>query len=332
MSFMTSATMWKARLITPDGRDATVQLPGMPLEPGARYYVHDPKYGRLCCAYCDTAVHYRSASPSIAGSSFGGRSAHFVTNPEQKHGESCLWELRDPSQSFQEIDPSKGYRIHINTQWYSDLYNNASGVYGRGPGGRIEILNRDLKGREKLVVKTAAQMADFVKKGNFPRVADSVVIFRNRLYRWNEFFIHAGNDTRRFEDLVSRARSAPKKELPACMMEFKTGDVQILYRSSSKEVKAIPIKLPRTGGKPREIQPTLDFRGCADMRALVSFEAPKRSFFVMGQVMHNRFEGDYKTIDYLKMRILTADQMVEAAVRNLYNAGLSRRSGPVPEL
>lgn len=327
---MTSVTMWKARLITPDGQDTMVQLPGVKLEPGARYYAHDPKYGRLCCAYCDTSVHYRSGSFSIAGSSFGGRSAHFVTNPDQKHGESCLWELRDPGQSIEEIDPSKGYRINLNTQWYSDIYNNASGVYGRGPGGRIEILDRNIKDRERLVIKTAAEMANFVKKGNFARVADSVVIFRNRPYRWKEFFIHEGNNTQRFEDLVSRARMAPLKELPACMMEFKTEKVQVLYKSFSTEVKSIPIKLPRTDGKPREIQPTLDFRGCADMRALVSFEAPSRSFFVMGQVRHNRFDGDHKIIDYLNMRILTADQMVEVAVRDLYNAGLSQQSEPKP--
>lgn len=181
---MPDIIMETARDIGDDNAVELVQLPGTPHRPG--HLSFDPRYHRnLHCPHCSAKVHFRAASKRRAGS-FKGPSAHFHTNPGQKH-EDCPLPERDHGNGKTKVDKSKGYRIHINTLSHSVTFNRYSGVYRLGGHGELEIDDPDFKDMETVSIKSAEDLVDLMSKGEFKRVNDSIVIFDNSAIAWKEF-------------------------------------------------------------------------------------------------------------------------------------------------
>lgn len=311
-----TVTMWKARFLDPYGEPRDVQVPKMKLGDGATYYSHQYHKGHLCCAYCAARVHYNKGSVSTQGNTSPGIRPHFATNPDEKHEDACLWKFREPSQSVEDIDPTKGYRIHLNTLEYSDLFNVPSGVYENG-----KILDPDMHGRERLVVKGIHDLVTLLEKGEWDRINDSVIIHRNEKFMWDDFCIHDGK-WRRIFSLLERQKERPKDSPPMCLMQIKTDNVHAFRGYGKQEVPSRPVLMYERDerGKKQEIRTTVHIKNRDNTHVMGAFTHPG-SYFVLAPVKYNLFEGDYKTIHYFNIDVTNIEQVTEANIENIVAKG-----------
>lgn len=203
---MTEAYMPVARFTNALGQTELVQPDGtMPRGANKLYSAHHK--GRLTCEFCEAAVHHNRGSDMICGGLPGPR-PHFKTNPGQSHGDGCLLPLRaEIAHGSTEYDLTKGYRIHLNTARHSHLFNRASGLYGRGEGGKIILRNPDLEGREPFAIRDLHDLVRLMARGEPERLRDSVVIQHDKIVPWNEFLVRYsrnGHAEQRYINLMSR--------------------------------------------------------------------------------------------------------------------------------
>ncbi|MFA5591720.1 MAG: hypothetical protein WC989_00200 [Micavibrio sp.] len=314
---MSSVTMWKARFIAEDGTEHDVQVPGMELGKGAAYYSEQFHKGRLCCAYCDAGVHYNGGSPSILGSSSNGRPPHFVTNGGASH-ENCLWPLRKSFGAESAIDPEKGYRIHVNTQSYSELFNEPAGAYHKG-----KIADARLRGMEMLSVHSAQDFVTLLQKGEYDRINKSVAIFRNKVIEWDKFCIHQGKMARYFE-LLERLQARAKDEpLPFCLIELTT-EKRHSFRGYGRQ--RVPMKdivmAERDGqGRTQRISPAVYIRNRDNMIVMDAFGGREGSYFVLGQVQYKKNALDKVVFHNLNITVIHAQQVVPVNTAEIAEKG-----------
>lgn len=312
-----TVTMWKARFLDPfSDAPRDVQVPNMKLGEGATYYSGQYHKGHLCCAYCSAGVHYNDGSVSTLGNTAPGRKPHFVTQAHEKHEEDCLWKFREPSQSVENIDPAKGYRIHLNTLEYSDLFNVPSGVYEKG-----KIVDPDMHGRERLVMKTARDFDMLLEKGEWDRINNSVIIHRNEKFLWDDFCIHDGK-WRRIFGLLERQKERPKDSPPVCLMQIKTDRPYSFRGYGKQEVPSRPVLMYERDerGKKQEIRTTVNIKNRHNTHVMNAFTAPG-SYFVLAPVKYKLFEGDFKTIHYFNIDLTNIEQVSEMNIENVVARG-----------
>ncbi len=330
--------MDKARYIDPWGNTKTVQIPklGNPLEAGAEWYGGQGKYHALFCAHCAADVHYNGGSQSIAGSSLKGQSAYFATNPSSSHTDDCAWDLKKRAASAPVIDRTKGYRIHINTQEYSDLFNNASGVYARDEAGVVVTRDADMKDRERVVVHGVRDFIRFLETADPARVAQSRVVYRNNVVDWDDFFFRYGKPRRYFglaKDLSAGSKTAEPR---FGLFEIRTDKMYYIKGHKAFDIASdeIPTSVMDEDNRMVSIRPVVKIPALRD-KVFPQFEGGAGHFLVLGQVFLNRFEGDLKTIDYLNIRVTQPEQIEQANIENIFetarqNAQKRAKKAPIP--
>ncbi len=303
---MADILMAEARVREIDGRIVYVQPEGTPHVPGHRYFSEQFDRGNTFCPCCTVPVVYRSASPSVMGSTFRGRQAHFALKPGGKHDEGCDILSRPAYERHLIPDRTKGYRIHINTREYSETFNDAAGVYGKGPNGRIQITNPDIRDRERIVIKGADGLINFFKNADPARVADSKIIFRNRAIGMEDFFIRRsldGKNVSRFTRLLERLEKMPDGEETLCAMvvPVKRGTTLGPQR---RTVKGEMVKIPsrQTADMPESIVPEIYARNRSTTHILWGFEQPG-DYLVMGVPRLRTNDGDVRRFHHISLTL-----------------------------
>jgi hypothetical protein len=173
------------------GQEQLVQLPKTPLKSELHeHYNAIAHKGALKCRHCDAKVHFNKGAQSVCGSNLKGASAHFHTNPGNTHADDCLWPLRmeeDHEGTPTTYDKDKGYRIHLNTGPSHPALT--SSLYERDEERKLIVKDDDLRDREPFSIKGMDDLLTLVRKGEFHRLLDSRVIFRQFDIGWRDFFI-----------------------------------------------------------------------------------------------------------------------------------------------
>ncbi len=212
----------EARFIRSNGTAVFVVPRGTPIE-DARTVRYDPLVhkGHLKCPHCEADIRFREGSVSVRGSSEAGRRGHFALFPGGHHDAGCEVEKSPQYRRPLPIDKTKGFRIHINTSGYSDVFNEKSGVYDGGS------LPPELRVREPISIKSAAELVTLLERaharGEFDRINGSIVIFRNKSLSWQEFLVRpdrTGNG--RVAALVDRLESPDSPHICAIVLDNQT--------------------------------------------------------------------------------------------------------------
>lgn len=144
--------------------------------------------GRLVCPHClEAALHYCAGSPTKQGDNQRGAQPHFRSNELVRHSPDCLSLLPsgESDADQEEIDPSKGFKIHLNL--------------GRSKGAfrRAAIGEGDLRGRQTVPVKTLKDLISLMHSAQIKRVLDSVIVYHDFQIPWSDFFVRrTANDNR----------------------------------------------------------------------------------------------------------------------------------------
>lgn len=154
------------------------------------YLVYDASRdkGRLVCPHClEAALHYCAGSPTKQGDNQRGALPHFRSNELDRHSPDCLSLLPsgESDADQEEIDPSKGFKIHLNL--------------GRSKGAfrRAAIGEGDLQGRQTFPAKKPEDFIHLMRSAQTDRVRDSVIVYHDFQIPWSEFFVRrTANDNR----------------------------------------------------------------------------------------------------------------------------------------
>lgn len=327
--------MDKARYTNDRGDVKTLQIrkSGSSLEEGAEWYGVQGKYHDLFCAHCDAPVHYSQGSQSIAGSSLNGQSPYFATDPKAQHADDCEWGLKKKVNPPRFVDKTKGYRVHINVQGYSDLFNSASGAYARDAKGRIVAQEKDLKDRERVVIHNVSDFASFLQKKDMDRIAKSRVVFRNQVLDWNDFFFRYGKPSR-YKSLAEELSTRSKNTEPRFgLFEVRTIKPDYIIRNGLYDIACedVPNQDICPNGNPYYIRPSISLRKGNDTMAITQFEGFEHRFLVLAHVKANRVEEDHRTIDYLNLVVTKSSQIMAADVEEIYKKRMATKlSMPKP--
>jgi len=219
---MAEVTMAEARYVAPDGREQVVQLPGTVLRDGNVRYDASVHKGHLHCAHCDAKVNFDPGSEVVAGG-LRGPSAHFQLNAKQKHSDDCLMPLRiNEGRAAKDYDTRLGYRIHLNTRDYSELFNDAAYPYERDENKKLILKDERLRKMEAIGVATIEDLLRVMRRGDYERLNKSVVIQCGSVpVAWPDFFIRYsrnGGAEHRFIGLVESLQA--RRNQPVLMEIF----------------------------------------------------------------------------------------------------------------
>ena len=151
----------------------------------------------LVCPQCKKAglvFSFGSQNPdgtinSISGVDISGNPAHLKTKPGHIHERTCKG-IVVPHESH-EIDDTKGYRIHLNLSTIPERDPRSQRLVERLPGGKIIILDEDLKDREPLSVTKIKDLITPMRSGKIEKLQYAVVVRGNRKIPWSQFMIPA---------------------------------------------------------------------------------------------------------------------------------------------
>lgn len=297
--------MAEARVRDLNGQIVYLQPPGVPLVPGHQYFREQYDRGKTFCPCCTAEVAFRSRSVSVSGSTFRGRQGHFALMPGRKHDAECDILTRPYYERHLVPDRTKGYRIHINTREYSDLFNDAVGVYGRDAQGRVQINDPDLRDRERYVVKSADDLVRFFKTADNKRIADTKIIFRNQAISMEDFFIRQGldNNVRRFESLLERLEGAKKGEELFCAMivPIDKGHT-ITYKKPSVNGRTFKIGHREESDMPESIVPSVYARNQDTTHITWGFTQPGH-YLVMGIPRLSTSDGHSRRFHHISITL-----------------------------
>ena len=156
----------------------------------ADYLVYDASRdkGRLVCPHClEAELHYCAGSPTKRGDNERGAMPHFRSNELARHSPDCLSLLPsgESDDDQQEIDPSKGFKIHLNLGISKEEFCRAA------------MGENDLKGRKTFPAKNPKDFIHLMCSAQIQRVLDSVIIYHDFQIPWSEFFVRrTANDNR----------------------------------------------------------------------------------------------------------------------------------------
>jgi hypothetical protein len=328
---MSEILMVEARSRDLNGKVFFVQAPGQPLQPGhLRYYSQYDK-DKLRCPCCEAKVIFRAEVPSVAGSTFKGRSAHFALSPGQKHDAGCEIPTRPSYERHVIPNRMKGYRIHINTLQYSELFNNESGVYGRGPNGRIEIRDPDMRDRERKVINTAAELVEFLKVADYKRINDSRIVFKNQPLDWDEFFVRPNQDKghERFVELLERLEGLKKGEETFCAMIVRVEKGKTL-NFSDRTVKGmrLPIARKSDDGVSETIAPQIFINNMNNTHLTWGFQQPG-DYLVMGVPTLKTRDYHNDRMHYMGVRVENPDAVQRVDLQEILTIRKTKGRHPV---
>jgi len=317
---MTQRIMREARVRDLNGRILFVQPKGTELAPGHLYIREDDK-PKLKCTCCDAPVIYREPTVSSGGSTYSGRAGYFSLPPKGKHEEGCEIVTRPARDRHIMINPLKGYRIHLNTRYHSDLFNDeANGVYG--PNHRVPD---DLKDREIRVIKSADDLVKLIQEGNYERLNDSKVIFRNRMLDWQDFLVRPDNKSqKRYVDLLNRLKAYPRQET-FCAMVMKVEKPHALtYTDRNVKGKKIPIFRSEDNAH-ESIVPEVFVVGFQHDEYITHGFMQTGDYLVMGVPKvstYNGFQGE--SVHTISIRLDSADSFLKVDLKDLAQTGLKK--------
>lgn len=200
----------EARFIE-NGRTVLVQpaLEGEPLRPGRVAYDENKHRMKLLCPHCDVRVDFNKGSGAgICGNNLAGARPHFKKAPKMAHGEDCILPLREAREGHHHsFDPDKGYRINLNVSgWPSLEFNERARPYERAQGGKIIINDERLMDRERFKAQSVEDFLKFIRRGEFGRLRDSLVVHGSAVMPWENFMIRYDKKTghERFRQLADR--------------------------------------------------------------------------------------------------------------------------------
>ena len=309
------------------GHEQVVQLPGEPLREGNVRFDKDlHKKGNLKCRFCEASVYHRRGRDTVAGDNLYGPSDHFATSPgkENNHDESCEWPERIESKSQSKKDKSRGFKLHLNTSGYVDEFNEGAGkVYTRDEDRHIITLKHDLKTRESKSIESALDVIGFIQKNKLSRVRDSVVIHRDHVLGWDEFFIRydrsseAGQE--RLADLVRRVREEGPQP---CLIEFNIhAGVSVSPFAKMPPIKSMNTDIGRDQYNRRHTVTPLAMIKTSNTLVREAF-SQAGSYLLMGYVHHKMFEHDHQTNHVLRMDLTDSSQIAKVDLKEVRDAAL----------
>ncbi len=217
---MSKVTMPEALYTGPDNKKEIIRASAR--HGGAAFPLYSPgshRSGTLTCKFCSVAVHYKPGSPMIGGE-LKGPDPHFATNPRQIHADECGWNIaREAEHESDEFDTSLGYRLHLNMTLYSEEFNVRSGFYQWNRDGHIEAKDPSIQRMERVPIRSAKDVVDFIEKADKTRVKKSIAIHMGQIVEWDKFMIRCsrGRNHQRHIGLVHRLQEGKK---PYCLMEM----------------------------------------------------------------------------------------------------------------
>lgn len=166
----------------------------------------------LVCPHCKKAglsFSFGSQTPNgrinrIAGTDIPGNPAHLKTKAKETHARGCRG-IVVPVEGHK-VDDQKGYRIHLNLGTIPERDPRTQQLVERVPGGKLVVLDTDLKDREPLSVTKVEDLIKPMRSGKIEKLKDAVVIRGNRKIPWTEFMIpangHAGEQNEAMAQFV----------------------------------------------------------------------------------------------------------------------------------
>ena len=154
------------------------------------YLVYDASRdkGRLVCPHClEAALHYCAGSPTKQGDNQRGALPHFRSNELDRHSPDCLSLLPsgESDADQQDIDFSKGFKIHLNLGKLKRDFHQAA------------IGEDDLQGREVFSAKKPEDFIHLMRSAQTDRVQGSVIVYHDLQIPWSDFFVRCpANDNR----------------------------------------------------------------------------------------------------------------------------------------
>lgn len=323
--------MPETRVRDEKGNSTAVMLPGAKLRDGAIYYAPEHK-GHLLCPHCDAKAHFNKGALSVCGDNLPGVQAHFKTNPGQVHAEDCILPLRlDEGRNPREYDLTRGYRIHLNLGWIANEFNSRARLFHRDADGRILFTDPDLAAREPYTVKSAADLVRLMKRGHYARLRDSVIVHRDQIIPWSDFFIrynHAQAPAHsrtvaepRFIRLVERLLDQDGRAILPVLMEVKLQkpvEVEEGQKSACGRSKAILWRYEgeRTSRCAHFIQPRIYLDNVTD--PAVAGALPKAgSYLVLGAVRLSTHKSWDRVMHFLNLSIRRADQITPTQIEDI---------------
>ena len=328
-----------ARFVNAKGQEETVQymVVGVPLRAGNTQYNPMRHHGGLKCLCCEAPVEFMGGEISRGGSSKKGQRPYARVLSGHSHDDAC--ELRPAgkvkstpaSQSKTEAsraDRTKGYLLRLNI---SPEFNDKSGLADITVG---EDIRADLKARQVVIARSAADIVQFIEKANPERLAKTMVAFRNIVVAWEDFVLPLRNP-QDFQRIVDRAKAAISDEnAPFCLMEMNVPKGKSLSKFDAwnkRVVRSMPLVMGYKDGKQLRIEPSADVASINDRHVLDAFADGGR-YLVLGSVRVKPFVGDKVHTQYLNVTVNHPDQVISENIENILEKARphGRNYGSVP--
>ena len=319
--------MPEARVPGQDGSaDTAVMLPGARLRPDAVHYDEGQHKGKLVCAHCSAKVHFNAGAQTVCGDNLRGPQAHFKRNPGQKHKQDCLIPMRlDEGRDPKEYDLTRGYRIHLNLGLIANEFNAKSRLFHRDGDGRIIFSDPDLAAREPYTAKTAGDLVKLMEHGHYRRLRDSVVVHRDTVTPWSEFFIRynrrgngrVGYPNPRFVGLVEKLSGEGARAALPVLLEFKLQKpVEPKEGATSAHGLSRAITWKQEGNKTHIIQPRVFIDNLRDEGVAGSMKEPG-IYLLLGMARQGIYSEWDRVKHFLNISVTRADQILKKDVAEI---------------
>ncbi len=278
------------------------------------YYEPDHK-GHLKCPHCEMPVRLRTGPDSVRGSSEMGRRSHFMRFPGGVHDKGCEIENNPAYRRPLIIDHTKGFRIHINTSGYSDVFNDKSGVYDGG------ALPPELREREPVSIKSANDLVKLLERGEFERIQDSIVIFRNKSLPWNDFFIRPAEGNPRAAKLVDRLEAGEGETFCAMIL---TADKGRFFSFRQRELQFKELHILRKDNLYETVIPQVRIPNDHNTLLNAAFSLAG-SYLVLAVPTLKPHDRSHDRLQYLTLRLESRDMATPFDPHKTRDVGLKRQ-------
>jgi hypothetical protein len=325
---MANVVMTQARYVKAFEGEEVVELPGTRLYDDASVKYDEKKHkGWLSCRYCEAAVHFHRGSATICGQAdLRGSSPHFSTNPKQEHGKDCLWPFLEtdegrPSHSY---DDSAGFRLHLNTLTYSELFNGRAHHYQRDQDKKLVVNDEALKAMRPFSIKSVDDLVSFISKGAFERLRNSRILHNGWDLKWDEFFVRYARGPKpvhaRHIALWHSLRGLPPRTAQPVLMEFNVASgvvpTDLFAQHLTVPSKSIFVRRDEQGRK-HFIRPTAYLDNKDDTRVMHGFADAGR-YLVMGAARLGKpFKGKGTVMHPLNIKVTDTRQFKQIDIAEL---------------
>lgn len=305
------------------------------------------KFNFVCpgCKKAGLVFSFGSQNPdrtinSIGGTAITGNVAHLKTKAGDTHPRGCTGVVI-PSESHK-IDDKKGYRIHLNLSTIPEYDPRSQRLIERAPGGRVIVLDPDLKERKPLSVRAVKDLMTPMRSGEIERLEKSVVVRGNRKISWSEFMIPATSTSGDTNDNLAQFartyyRDHEKAHAVLINLDFKNCSSSLHQDNSGKSKSYY---FPRTaavmisGYGKVEIKPELLVQNEGLFSTLDKIQKNHGEVFVLAEDVF--ITKPYKTGHIHHMAVLLRDpaMIMEAKLEDIMATAQKRhnKSHPAPDL